>query len=160
MVCWCVCELVYKSLWAREFALGIIELGMLVLLQQCTIESNPTFFQSYILYDICIKQQRRKHLYFRLRTDSAALTCMCRRSQQENRPYSLNWWTWYMDIYMGWVSLITLLVILNINPLSLWKYWRLIGYAKQLEFRLSISYLSYSNQIKQVFKVITTRQGW
>lgn len=43
MVCWCVCELVYKSLWAREFALGIIELGMLVLLQQCTIESNPTF---------------------------------------------------------------------------------------------------------------------
>lgn len=42
MVCWCVCELVYKSLWAREFALGIIELGMLVLLQQCTIESNPT----------------------------------------------------------------------------------------------------------------------
>lgn len=101
MVCWCVCELVYKSLWAREFALGIIELGMLVLLQQCTIESNPAFFQSYILYDICIKQQRRKHLYFRLRTDSAALTCMCRRSQQENRPYSLNWWTWYMDIYMG-----------------------------------------------------------
>lgn len=66
MVCWCVCELVYKSLWAREFALGIIELGMLVLLQQLLSQTLQYFFPKLYPLRYLYKATKKKTLVFQI----------------------------------------------------------------------------------------------